>query len=225
VIKSVSLLTRKNGMSVEDFQKYWRDVHAPLVAKTPGLRRYIISPTLPEMYEGGATPDFDGIAELWFDDMAAYEASRNTPESKAGLEDSRNFVEKGTRLLATERVMIDAFPEPRDRQGMIRVIAMLKLKEGVPIEKFQDHWLNVHGPINVRNLSGMRRYVQAHVLPEMFKADKPPIYGGLPESWFDSLEAFRNRPPRDPNAERDEAWPTVCSGQNQIIAKEIIIKE
>lgn len=225
MIKSVSILTRKDGMSVEDFQAYWRDVHAPLVAKTPGLRRYIISPTLPELYEEEKAPDFDGIAELWYDDREALEAARKTPEMQAGLEDGRNFVGQSIRLIATEVPMIDAFPSPRERQSMVRVVAMLMLKEGVPIEEFQRHWREVHGPINVQTIQGMRRYIQAHVLPELFKGDNPPPFAGLPESWFDSLEAFRNRPPRDPNAPRDLHWPNVCSGQKQIITREVVILE
>ena len=37
-------LRRKHGMSVEEFQRYWRNTHAPLVAaraETLGIRRYV----------------------------------------------------------------------------------------------------------------------------------------------------------------------------------------
>ena len=39
MIKSLSLLTRKPGMTHEQFVKHWRQVHGPLARKVPGLRR------------------------------------------------------------------------------------------------------------------------------------------------------------------------------------------
>jgi hypothetical protein len=43
MIKSVSLLTRKDGLTHEDFVKHWLDVHAPLAHAVPGVRRYVQS--------------------------------------------------------------------------------------------------------------------------------------------------------------------------------------
>jgi uncharacterized protein (TIGR02118 family) len=43
VIKSVSLLTRKAGMTHAQFVKHWVEVHAPLALAVPGLRRYVQS--------------------------------------------------------------------------------------------------------------------------------------------------------------------------------------
>src|SRR5438094_7193387 len=37
MIKSVSLLTRKAGLSHEQFVKHWLEVHAPLAHSVPGL--------------------------------------------------------------------------------------------------------------------------------------------------------------------------------------------
>jgi EthD domain len=43
VIKSIGLLTRKEGLSHEDFVKHWLEVHAPLAHAVPGVRRYVQS--------------------------------------------------------------------------------------------------------------------------------------------------------------------------------------
>ena len=74
MIKSLSLLTRKPGMSVEAFRKVWLEEHAPLVRHVPEVRRYLVTfplaePTRPDV----PTPEVrcDAIAELWFDDMAS----------------------------------------------------------------------------------------------------------------------------------------------------------
>ena len=77
MIKTIALLTRREGLSHEDFVKHWRDAHAPLVHAVPG--RYVQShiveertrPDIPTM-----DVEIDGIAELWYDDQAAMERQR-----------------------------------------------------------------------------------------------------------------------------------------------------
>ena len=43
MIKRVTLLTRKAGMTREQFTRHWLEVHAPLAHAVPGLRRYVQS--------------------------------------------------------------------------------------------------------------------------------------------------------------------------------------
>jgi uncharacterized protein (TIGR02118 family) len=38
-------------------------------------------------------PDYDGMAELWFDDVEALLAARQSPEWKASSEDEANFID------------------------------------------------------------------------------------------------------------------------------------
>ncbi len=48
-------------------------------------------------------PDFDGMAELWFDDLSALEAARRSPEWRASTEDEANFIDKSrTAVFVTE---------------------------------------------------------------------------------------------------------------------------
>ena len=48
MIKSIALLTRKDGMTHEQFVRHWVDIHAPLAHAVPGLRRYVQSHILAE---------------------------------------------------------------------------------------------------------------------------------------------------------------------------------
>ena len=43
MIKSIGLLTRKEGLTHEDFVRHWLEVHAPLAHAVPGVRRYVQS--------------------------------------------------------------------------------------------------------------------------------------------------------------------------------------
>ena len=73
MVKSISLLTRKEGMTHQQFMKHWVDVHAPLAHAVPGLRRYVQSHIVEERLRPdirATDVDIDGIAALWFDRIA-----------------------------------------------------------------------------------------------------------------------------------------------------------
>ena len=88
MVKIVFCLRRKDGMALEEFQRYWREEHAPLVqqyAGALGILRYVQSHTRPGP-EGdllrasrGGPEAYDGVAELWFRDAAALIEAASTP--------------------------------------------------------------------------------------------------------------------------------------------------
>jgi uncharacterized protein (TIGR02118 family) len=56
-----------------------------------------------------ATPDFDGMAELWFDDMGALQAARRSPEWRASTADETNFIDQSrSAVFVTEEHEIQA---------------------------------------------------------------------------------------------------------------------
>jgi len=103
----VALMVRKPGMSVEEFQKYWREHHGPLGAKTPGLRRYVQNHPLPELYGSHNEPLCDGVAEAWFDSLEDLQRSTETPEVIRVRADEPNFIDPGKVIfLLTEDIEI-----------------------------------------------------------------------------------------------------------------------
>ncbi len=76
MVKLVGCLRRKPGMSVAEFQRYWKDVHGPLVRGVPEFFRYVrkyvqghlVSESVPG-FPPPASPPFDGVAEIWFDSV------------------------------------------------------------------------------------------------------------------------------------------------------------
>jgi len=89
----IALATRKPGMSVEDFQRYWREHHGPLAVQIPGLRRYVQNHPLPRLYGGRDEPLCDGVAEAWFDSLEDLALSTQTPQLKAVRADEGNFID------------------------------------------------------------------------------------------------------------------------------------
>ena len=93
MVKLVYVITRKPGLSVEEFQRYWRETHGPIAARIPGVRRYVQCHVLPELYAGDRPPAYDGAAELWFDDLDAMRRAMASPEMEAAREDERTFID------------------------------------------------------------------------------------------------------------------------------------
>lgn len=80
MIKVINVVKRKPGISREEFYKYWKDHHGPLVARSvPTLRKYIQNHfiELPgREYEG------DGIIEMWFDSLDVFQKTIPADKTK-----------------------------------------------------------------------------------------------------------------------------------------------
>ncbi len=94
MIKLVYCITRKPGMTDKEFFHYWEHVHGPIGARIPHLRRLVQSHRI-SIAGDSRQPDYDGQAELWFDDMDALLAARKSAEWKASSEDESNFIDSG----------------------------------------------------------------------------------------------------------------------------------
>jgi uncharacterized protein (TIGR02118 family) len=101
MIKLVFCLRRREGLSREEFHRYWREHHAPLVqshAAALGILRYVQQHSIDDHISlavaGGRNPPepYDGVAELWFESLDAMGA-------RAGSEAAR---EAGAALYADE---------------------------------------------------------------------------------------------------------------------------
>jgi uncharacterized protein (TIGR02118 family) len=107
MIKLVYCISKKPGLRDEEFFRYWENVHGPIGARIPGLRKFVQSRRL--IVPGDAhRSDYDGMAELWFDDMAALLAARQSPEWKASTEDEANFIDhnKVAYFVSEEHVVL-----------------------------------------------------------------------------------------------------------------------
>lgn len=108
MIKSVSLLVRRPGMTHEQFMKHWVEIHAPLALKVPGLRRYVQSHILEDRRRADVPPlavEIDGIAELWYDDRESLARALASPEGKALYADGALFIGRIRTYTVQEKVI------------------------------------------------------------------------------------------------------------------------
>ena len=128
MIKLMFCLRRRPELSREEFHRYWREHHAPLVQRVApalGVRRYVqVRTTDSPANEAlrrprGAPEPFDGVAELWWDDEESLARATATDEGRrAGrelLEDEARFIdlEQSPIWLANEdEIIADAARAP-----------------------------------------------------------------------------------------------------------------
>ena len=107
MVKLIYCISKLPELSVEEFQRYWRETHAPIAGAIPGLRRYVQSHVVPDVYDR-STPPYDGAAELWFDDMDALRKAMASPETRAALDDEKNFIDhtRVASFITTENLVV-----------------------------------------------------------------------------------------------------------------------
>ncbi|HXD43239.1 MAG TPA: EthD family reductase [Ramlibacter sp.] len=187
MVKIIIFFKRKPGMSVEDFQKYWRTNHAGLVVKLPGIRRYKQSHVLASAYRKGE-PVYDGVAESWFDSTEAMKELSKTPEYATVLADEPNFIDRASmKSIITDEYVVKDAPVP---EAALKSIDFVNRKAGMPVDDFQKYWRETHGPL-CQPATAMRRYVQNHTRRAIYDSGRTPAYDGVAMAWFDSMDALR----------------------------------
>jgi uncharacterized protein (TIGR02118 family) len=103
MLKVVSLMRKKDSLSLGEFRKWAFEDHPKLGKQLPGMRHYRMSVVQNE------SPDlpYHAVSEFWFDDEEARKAAFATPAGKAAAEDAAAHCEARVHLLTEEKVIIE----------------------------------------------------------------------------------------------------------------------
>ena len=187
MIKLITLLKRKPGISVQAFQQHWLNVHGPLVGKAPGLQRYVQSHALIQGYGKGDLL-FDGIDERWFGSPQVMQTFCKSPEAEAAGRDAATFLDcSRTVVMRVDVFVIKDGPIP---ENAVKNIEFVNRRPGMALPEFQRYWREIHGPIAAR-IPVIRRYEQNHLVSSAYAEDAAPPYDGLAVTWFDSTADMR----------------------------------
>jgi uncharacterized protein (TIGR02118 family) len=170
MLKIVTLMKRRAGLSVEDFQNHLRNTYGPLAAKGPGLRRYVQSCALPQGYGKGELL-FDAIGEMWFDSAQAYEKYLGSAELIAARADEATFLD-ATRTVVMP-VDVHVIKDGRIPDNAVKNIEFVNKRLGMPLEPFRAYWRNVHGPL-ASTIPVMHRYEQNHLALSQYERNAAP---------------------------------------------------
>ena len=118
MIKFIMCITRHPDMTREQFRDYWMNKHGPFFMENASIMRakkYVQSHTVDTpLNEGlrdsrGMLPEFDGVAEVWFESeedlMEAMNSAEGQKLSAALLKDEGNFIDhsKSSAFIVAER--------------------------------------------------------------------------------------------------------------------------
>ncbi|MBD2391628.1 EthD domain-containing protein [Aphanizomenon flos-aquae NRERC-008] len=147
------LLWKRQGISLELFDNYWKDVHGPVCARLPGQYQYWqfhiahnqggFCPNIPGLdYTTDSEDNFDGIAELTF----ASEAERQTwfTASAILMDDEHNLFRKAIGYNSSPGnsiTYVDKIPNgiPNGEIDAIKFHVMVKKAHGVSTEVFRRY--------------------------------------------------------------------------------------
>lgn len=225
MIKVIELVKRPLSMSLEQCHAHWRERHGEIVARLPGLRRYVQSHTLPGGYRSGELA-YDGIAELWFDDKDGLRTATSGPEFDAAKADEANFSDDDqlVELVVDTHVIKDGVASGTEAAGPVKSIALVRFRRDLDPDEARAYWREVHGPI-AAGIPQLRRYVQNHVRPGAYRDGGRPPWDGAAITWFDSLDDMRQAATTDELAatRADEPNLLAAGGTPVLLTTELVV--
>jgi hypothetical protein len=123
MLKISYLMRRLPSLTLEEFQSYWSEKHPQAAPKdafsTLGVKRYVqvlpLETDARNLVIGprtGLVEPFDGMAELWVEDIEAIERDWSTDKAKEYLniffKDEQNFIDwtRSTILVSKENIVM-----------------------------------------------------------------------------------------------------------------------
>jgi uncharacterized protein (TIGR02118 family) len=156
MIRVTFLLRRKAELDREQFQKYWREQHGPLVASHAadlGMLRYVqvhgIEDPINEAMakaRGGMEAPYDGVAEVWFENRdvltEVLQTEAGQQAAAALLEDEARFIDlpRSPLWLGYEYPQVNPSPETlvaRPHNNVVKLYFPLRCPEGMDPEAAQ----------------------------------------------------------------------------------------
>ncbi len=102
MLKVVSLLKRKEGLSLDEFRAWATQEHPQLGKQLNGIRAYRMS----VVREDNPELPYDAVSEFWFDDQEARDAAFDTDLGRSVVADALGHCSTRTHLLTDETIII-----------------------------------------------------------------------------------------------------------------------
>jgi uncharacterized protein (TIGR02118 family) len=96
VVKLICFVKRKPGLSTDEFHRYWREQHGPLVARTRSGQhavRYEQNHRAAADYGRPGRSDYDGVTEQWFGSLDDFDASLAEADFGEIMADMEQFID------------------------------------------------------------------------------------------------------------------------------------
>jgi uncharacterized protein (TIGR02118 family) len=111
----ILLLHKRADLTDDEFHRYWRESHQPLLLQLPGLKKLVLNHVRPDANTPASA--CDGISETWYDSPEALYTALASHAAQAVAADSPNFLD----LSKLQILMVDedVVPAPDDMPTMM----------------------------------------------------------------------------------------------------------
>ena len=177
MINAITIIKKKQGLTYEKFQNYWKNEHAEIVTRSPLVGTYVQSHPI---YKDKLTFEdtIDGIAEIWFDDTNAMRSLAATKEYKDIQDDEKVFIDgSAVRLIIAEDI-ITVEGDVSDH----KLIIFMNKSSNVELTDFRKELVDMASQYSKKNLTRMKVS-----LPKIagYKVDKSPAWDAILTFWLD----------------------------------------
>ena len=177
MINAITIIKKKQGLTYEKFQNYWKNEHAEIVTRSPLVETYVQSHPI---YNDELTFEdtIDGIAEIWFEDTNAMRSLAATKEYKDIQDDEKVFIDgSAVRLIIAEDI-ITVEGDVSDYKLMI----FMNKSSNVELMDFRKELVDMASQYSKKNVNRMKVS-----LPKIagYKGDKSPAWDAILTFWLD----------------------------------------
>ena len=177
MINAITIIKKKQGLTYEKFQNYWKNEHAEIVTRSPLVGTYVQSHPI---YNDKLTFEdtIDGIAEIWFDDTNAMRSLASTKEYKDIQDDEKVFIDgSAVRLIIAEDIIT-----LEGKVSDYKLIIIMNKSSNVELKDFRKELVDMASQYSKKNVNRMKVS-----LPKIagYKGDKSPAWDAILTVWLD----------------------------------------
>ena len=177
MINAITIIKKKQGLTYEKFQNYWKNEHAEIVTRSPLVGTYVQSHPI---YNDELTFEdtIDGIAEIWFDDTNAMRSLAATKEYKDIQDDEKVFIDgSAVRLIIAEDIIT-----LEGKVSDYKLIIFMNKSSNVELTDFRKELVDMASQYSKKNINRMKVS-----LPKTagYKGDKSPAWDAILTVWLD----------------------------------------
>ncbi|MFL2797490.1 MAG: EthD domain-containing protein [Paracoccaceae bacterium] len=177
MINAITIIKKKQSLTYEKFQNYWKNEHAKIVTRSPLVGTYVQSHPI---YNDKLTFEdtVDGIAEIWFEDTNAMRTLAATKEYKDIQDDEKVFIDgSAVRLIIAEDI-ITVEGDVSD----YKLIIFMNKSSNVELTDFRKELVDMASQYPKKNVNRMKVS-----LPKIagYKGDKSPAWDAILTFWLD----------------------------------------
>ena len=177
MINAITIIKKKQGLTYEKFQNYWKNEHAEIVTRSPLVGTYVQSHPIYNdklIFED----TIDGIAEIWFEDTNAMRTLAATKEYKDIQDDEKVFIDgSAVRLIIAEDIITF--------EGSVsdhKLIIFMHKSSNVELTDFRNDLVDMASQYSKKHVNRMKVS-----LPKIagYKGDKSPAWDAILTVWLD----------------------------------------